>query len=300
MIYDTIIVGGGIGGMTAAIYAARANLSVLLLEKHICGGLVNMTHVIENYPSYKSIGGIELMEQTKEQVEALGVVVEEVSEVERVDLLGDVKTIYSDDGEEFQGKTVIFALGRTPRSLDFGCFEENIHYCAICDGTAYKNKDVIVVGGGNAGFDESIYLSNLGVSSVHIIEFMDSCIADASTQDKAFTLGNISAETSTSIESIEVVGKKGIVTLKNNNSGETYTKEVAGVFIFIGQEPNTQVLKNVLTLDKQGYIVTDADMKTSVAGVYAAGDSNSKKYRQITTAMSDGTIAALEVTNYLS
>lgn len=300
-IYDLVIIGGGISGMTAAIYAARANLSVLILEKNICGGLVNMTHVIENYPSYDSIHGMDLMEKTKEQVEKLGVEVEEVAEVIKVELEGEIKNIITEDDETFSGKTVIFALGRMPRSLGIETdFEENIHYCAICDGTAYKGKDVIVVGGGNSGFDESLYLYNLGVNSIHIVEAFDNCIADASTQEKAFATGKITAETSVSISSIDLVDNKGVVTLKSSKTDEEYQRTVDGIFVFIGQEPNTTVLKGSVEMDKHGYVLTDADMHTNIVGVYAAGDSNSKKYRQITTAMSDGTIAAMEAVSYLS
>lgn len=287
--------------MTAAIYAARANLSVLLLEKEICGGLANWTHVVENYPSYQSINGMELMEKVKEHVESLPVQVEEITEVTSYALNGDHKTITTIDGQEFKGKTVILAVGRVPRNLSAEAdgFEERIHYCSVCDGTMYKGKEVLVVGGGNSGFDESLYLESLGVEKITIVEAMDACIADSITQEKSFATGKISAKTSVIIKKISPKENKGEVVLEDVNTGEQSVLLVDGVFVFIGQSPNTESLHDRVALDDYGYVVTDDNMHTNVSGVFAAGDGIAKKYRQLTTAMSDGTIAAMEAAAYV-
>lgn len=297
--FDIIIIGGGICGMTSAIYAARANMSVAILEKDVCGGLVNWTHTVENVPSYQSIHGIELMEKCREHVESLGVDIFEVDEVESVDLKGAVKKVTTSEGETYSAKVVIVATGRKPIPLPVETDFEMVHYCSVCDGTAYKGKDVVVVGGGNSGFDESLYLHGLGVKSIHIIEVFDKCIAAAATQDKAKATGIIKVSTSTKITSIDTQPDgRGNVHFENTATGEKYTEIVDGVFCFIGQKPNTGVFENILDMDK-GYIKVNTDMETNVSGVFAAGDVTVKKYRQITTAMGDGTIAALQAEKYI-
>ena len=179
---DILIIGGGIAGMTAALYAARANLSVRIVEKEVCGGLVNWTHTVENVPSYKSIHGMDLMTACREHVESLGVAIEEVNEVEEVRLDGQPKEIRTSEGDSFTADVVIIATGRKPIPLPVETAFEKVHYCSVCDGTAYKDKDVLVVGGGNSGFDESLYLAGLGVRSVHIVEMFPACAAAQSTQ----------------------------------------------------------------------------------------------------------------------
>lgn len=151
---DILIIGGGIAGMTAALYAARANLSVRIVEKEVCGGLVNWTHTVENVPSYKSIHGMDLMTACREHVESLGVAIEEVNEVEEVRLDGQPKEIRTSEGDSFTADVVIIATGRKPIPLPVETTFEKVHYCSVCDGTAYKDKDVLVVGGGNSGFDD--------------------------------------------------------------------------------------------------------------------------------------------------
>lgn len=158
--------------MTSAIYAARANLKVLLLDENACGGLVNWTKVVENMPSYKSIGGMELVERVQEQVEALGVTVEEAACIDSMDLAGEVKTIEADD-EIYTAKAVIVATGRKPAPLEAAGDCEQVHYCAVCDGSAYIGKRVLIVGGGNSGFDEALSLLDLGISELTLIEKMD-------------------------------------------------------------------------------------------------------------------------------
>ena len=298
--YDLLIIGGGICGMTAAIYAARANLSVCILEKNICGGLVNWTNTVENVPSYPSIHGMDLMARCREHVASLNVAIEEVDEVERIDFIGERKLVYTSMGEEYEAGAVIVCTGRQPRPFPVKTTFDKIHYCSVCDGTPYKGKDILVMGGGNSGFDESLYLLNLGIRSRPIVETFPNCIAAASTQDQARATGKIVVSVSTDITAVDPLPDgRGLVHLLNKDTGEEYTEEIDGIFCFIGQSPNTALFDGVLELD-HGYIKVNADMETNIKGVFAAGDVTAKKYRQITTAMSDGTIAALQATAFLS
>lgn len=296
---DVLIIGGGIGGMTAALYAARANLSVRIVEKEVCGGLVNWTHTVENVPSYKSIHGMDLMTACREHVESLGVAIEEVNEVERVELDGQPKAIFTAEGDRFTADAVIIATGRRPIPLPVETAFEKIHYCSVCDGTAYKGKNVLVVGGGNSGFDESLYLAGLGVCSIHIVEMFPACAAAQSTQDRARATGIITANVNTSISALEPLpdGRCRAV-LKDASTDAVSEETVDGVFCFIGQKPNTTLFEGLFNMDK-GYIRTEEDMRTSLPGVFAVGDVRVKQYRQITTAMGDGTIAALEAERFI-
>jgi len=298
--FDLIIIGGGIAGMTAAIYAARANMSVLILEKQICGGLANQTYVVENFPSYDSINGMDLMEKVKDQVEQLEVKIEEINEVLRLDLASDFKKVETDENK-YTAHSVILASGRVPCPLPIeNDWEEHIHYCSICDGSLYENKEVLVVGGGNSGFDESLYLASLGVKSIHIIEMMDTFFADQQTQDKVEKVANIKATSGIGIIEIKPEGKKANVIMQHATSGRIETELIDGIFVFIGQKPNTGFLDGKIDIDQQGYIMTDQDLHTNIPGVFAAGDVIVKKYRQLTTAMSDGTIAAMEACQYIN
>ena len=297
--YDLIIIGGGICGMTAAIYAARANLSVCILEQQICGGLVNWTNTVENVPSYQSIHGIDLMAKCREHVEALNVAIEEVDEVERVDFSSNMKKVFTSMGEEYEAPAVIVATGRKPRPFPVETDFPLIHYCSVCDGTPYKGKSVIVMGGGNSGFDESLYLLGLGVEAIHIVETFPSCIAAAATQDQARATGRITVSVATDIVSVTPLASgRALVRFHDKNENRDWEEETDGIFCFIGQSPNTSIFDGILDMD-HGYIKTNADMETNIPGVFAAGDVTVKKYRQITTAMGDGTIAALQAGSYL-
>ena len=296
---DILIIGGGIAGMTAALYAARSNLSVRIVEKEVCGGLVNWTHTVENVPSYKSIHGMDLMTACREHVESLGVAIEEVKEVEEVRLDGQPKEIRTSEGDSFTADVVIIATGRKPIPLPVETAFEKVHYCSVCDGTAYKDKDVLVVGGGNSGFDESLYLAGLGVRSVHIVEMFPACAAAQSTQDRALATGIIRANVNTTITALDPLPDgRCRASLRDAASGAASEETVDGVFCFIGQKPNTALFEGLIDMEK-GYIRTDEDMRTSLPGVFAVGDVRAKRYRQITTAMGDGTIAALEAERFI-
>lgn len=295
---DIIIVGGGIAGMTAAIYSARANLSTVIIEEAVCGGLVNSTYVVENFPSYVAINGMELMEKTLEQIRQLGVEVEEAIEIEKMALTQNPKRLETED-TVYIGKAVILATGRVPVPLDIETDCEQIHYCSVCDGAAYKGKKVLVVGGGNSGFDEALYLCSLGVEQITIIEMMDRFFASETTQNKVVGNDTVSARTATRIKELIGDSKLEAAVLENTQTGENKRVDIDGIFVFIGQKPNTESFADVISLDKQGYILANEHMETNVKGVFSAGDVNQKSFRQITTALADGTIAALTAERYI-
>ena len=313
--FDLIILGGGPAGMSAAIYAARAGLRTVILESNITGGLVNATYTVENFPSYQEIHGMELMEKMREHVDALGVEVEEVCEIERAELTGAAKRFHMQNavysvptgavyslptGAVYSAPAVILATGRKPVSLDVPTEAEQVHYCAICDGAPYVGKRVLVVGGGNSAFDESLYLLGLGVAHVTLVEAMPRYFAAQSTQDKLFGSGRAEGRTSTRVRDLLVTGQtlQGAV-LEDTQSGALSEIAVDGVFVFLGQIPNTALFKDVVTLTEQGYVAADSEMKTNLPGVFSAGDVNDKPFRQIVTAVADGAIAALSAEKYI-
>lgn len=297
--YDILIIGGGISGLTAAIYAARANHSVCVLEREVCGGLVNYTNTIENIPSYRTVNGMQFMEKCREQADALHVAIEELTEVADIDLSGKLKVVKTASGGEYAAPALIIATGRNPRRFPVETDFPNVHYCSVCDGAPYAGKDLIIVGGGNSGFDESLYLLGLGVRSIHIIEAMPQFLAAAVTQDAAAATGRIRATASAEILSVEPLpAGRGRVRIRDRNSGAETVEDVDGIFCFIGQTPNSAVFAGRLDMEN-GYITVNPRMETSVPGVFAAGDVTAKEYRQITTAMGDGTVAALQASAWL-
>ena len=284
--------------MTAAIFAARASLKTVIVEEQVCGGLANWTNVVENFPSHISINGMDLMERVLAQVEHLGVIVDQAAEVERLDLSGPTKTVETGEAV-YSGKAIILATGCQPIRLDLETDCDRIHYCSVCDGSAYKGKKVLVVGGGNSGFDESLYLLSLGVRSIVIVEALAHCCASETTQARLRAYPNVKVLTSTAVKSVMKACPGCRVTLEDRRSGHTRHIFVDGVFVFIGQRPNTSICQGLVELDAQGYIVVGPDRETNVAGVYAAGDVVQKRYRYLTTAMADGTIAALAAEHYI-
>jgi thioredoxin reductase (NADPH) len=296
--YDLVIIGGGMAGLTAAVYGARAGLKTMVLERQTCGGLANSAVEIENFPSQERIGGLELMERVKHQAEKLGAEIREIIEIEEIRLEGRPKEIKTDEGV-FQAQAVIVATGREPIPLPIETESEHIHYCAICDGAAYKGREVLVVGGGNSGVADALYLLNQGVRGVTLIEQMDRLFAAQMSQEALLARPEVKVLTSTEVSGIEMDDRVHRVTLKDTRTGDSQEIEVGGIFVYIGQRPNTGMFKGILEMDAQGYILGDEAMHTSLEGVFVAGDVKAKKYRQLTTAMNDGTIAALEAEEYI-
>ena len=223
---------------------------------------------------------------------------EEAAEIEAVRLDGPVKYVRTDEGE-YEAKAVILATGRKPVPLTVAGDCEQVHYCSICDGPAYKGKKVLVVGGGNSGFDEALALLSMGVREVILVEVMDRFFAAQTAQDKLAAMDNVTLRHSTAVERLICDDRLTAAVLKDQQNGETETVAVDAVFVFMGQLPNTELFKGVVDLDRQGYILTNENMHVNIDGVFAAGDVRPKKYRQITTAMADGTIAALEAGLYI-
>ncbi len=298
--YDIIILGGGIAGLTAAIYAARANLKTMVLERSVCGGLVNTTYLIENFPSQPRISGMDLMEKVRDQVETMGVDIREVIEVDKLTLDTPIKKVETDEGS-FTAPVVILATGRSPRKLPLETECESIHYCAICDGSAYKGKNVLVVGGGNSGIEESMYLLSLGVKHITVIEQMDRLFASGQAQKDLMKHGDkVEIFTSTTIESLEEDNNRLTgVNLYDSNQKARFKRDIDGIFVYMGHDTETRLFKDSIVLNDRGYIEAGDGMKTSLAGVFAAGDIVWKKFWQITTAMNDGTIAALNAAEYI-
>lgn len=303
-IYDCVIVGGGPAGLTSAIYLARAGKKCLVLERETPGGQMVNTTLIENYPGFKSITGTDLSLAMKDQVESLGVKIVQ-SDVLSYDLHGEIKSLRTYMGL-IQTKTVILALGASNRQLE--CQGERryigngVSFCATCDGSLYANKTVAVVGGGNTAFTDVIYLSNI-CKKVYLIHRRDAFRADDILIKKVDELANANkVEYLLNTTIVDITGKEKVnaIDILNKLTGETKTLLIDGVFVAIGRTPDTALLQDLIELDSSGYIVTDSDMKTSLPGVFAAGDARVKKLRQIVTATSDGAIAALGVINYLN
>ena len=300
--YDTIIIGAGPAGMTAALYAARSNLKVALLERGIPGGQMNNTADIENYPGYANISGPELAEKMFEPLENLGV--EHLfGLVEKIEDRGDFKEIITED-ESFEAKTVIIASGANHRHLGVPGEEDynsrGVSYCAVCDGAFFRDEDLLVVGGGDSAVEEAIFLTRFA-KSVTIVHRRDELRAQKVLQDRAFANEKIRFVWDSVVESIHGNERKVTgVTFKNVKTGETSQADFGGIFIYVGLDPVSEFAADLGITDEAGWILTDHQMKTSVAGIYAVGDVRQKDLRQITTAVGDGAIASQEAYKYLA
>ena len=300
--YDTIIIGAGPAGMTAALYAARSNLKVALLERGIPGGQMNNTADIENYPGYANISGPELAEKMFEPLENLRV--EHLfGLVEKIEDRGDFKEIITED-ERFETKTVIIASGANHRHLGVPGEEDynsrGVSYCAVCDGAFFRDEDLLVVGGGDSAVEEAIFLTRFA-KSVTIVHRRDELRAQKVLQDRAFANEKIRFVWDSVVESIHGDERKVTgVTFKNVKTGEVSQAEFGGIFIYVGLDPVSEFAADLGITDEAGWILTDHQMKTSVAGIYAVGDVRQKDLRQITTAVGDGAIASQEAYKYLT
>lgn len=301
-LYDIIIIGGGAAGLTAAIYAGRANLKTLVLEKAAPGGQAAITDEVENYPGVENISGFELMQKMYAQAKKFGAWFV-TSSIKRIDLNGKIKVIETTK-DNFEAKSVIIATGAAPKKAGFVGEEayigKGVSYCATCDGFFYKDKEVFVVGGGNSAVQEAIFLTKFA-KSVTLLVRKDYLRCSKFLSEKLYSNEKIKVLFNT--ELIEVSGENKIqkLTLKNNVSGEkiyAQTEDKFGVFVFIGYAPETGIFESI-EKDESGNIITDENMHTKVEGVFAAGDVRKKILRQIVTAAADGAIAAYEAEKYL-
>ena len=298
--YDLIIIGGGVAGMTAAIYAARSGLSALIIEKAGFGGQAALTAKIENYPSYKEIEGFQLAADIKAQVDALGV------ESRSADVTGlckenDIFTVAT-DSDSYQSKAVIIANGVRRRELGIPGEDKlrgrGVSWCAVCDGGFFRKKKTAVIGAGNSALGDAIYLSNL-CEEVYLIFRRDYPTATKSYMDQLEKIDNIRLMPRHIPVEIKGDFVVNALTVKNVDSGEMSDIEVNGVFEAIGLIPDNDLFSELAELDSNGYIITDGEMRTKTPGLFAAGDTRQKSLRQIVTACSDGAQAATAAHDFL-
>ena len=298
---DLIIIGAGPAGLTAAIYASRARLDMLLLEDKVVGGQVKNSYTVENYPGFKKVSGSELADLMQQQAEELGANIEEFDIIENVKFDGDEKIVETEE-YIYKPKAVIIATGASPKKLPVRNEEKfagkGIHYCAVCDGAMYQNKIIGIVGGGNTALEEALFLTNFA-KKVYLIRRYDyfrgekAVIEEVENNEKIEILYN---EDLIAVEG-DIFVEKGII--KNTITGEEKEIELEAVFGSIGHEPMIDLFKDYIDISEGNYIITDENMRTNIPGVYAVGDVREKEYRQITTAVADGTIAALEAEKYI-
>ena len=301
-IYDMLVIGGGPAGYTAALYAARAGLDTLVLERMTIGGQMTLTDVIDNYPGFdQGVDGITLGMQMQNGAERFGAKTE-YAEATGVELEGDVKKISTTSGD-FYGRTVVIATGANPRELGLdgeeGLIGRGLHYCAHCDGRFYRGKTVAVVGGGNSAVSDALYLSNLA-KQVYLIHRRDTLRATGIYHKPLRETENITFAWNSRVADVRLQdGRICGVALQNTLSGEMSELEVDGVFVSIGRKPATELFRGVLELDENGYIVADETTKTNLQGVFAVGDVRKKVLRQVVTAVGDGAVAAHFAEEYL-
>ncbi len=299
--YDVIVIGAGPGGLTAGLYASRANLSVLILDRGIYGGQMNNTAEVENYPGFKSILGPDLAEKMYQGATQFGAEYAYGS-VEKVEVNGDLKQVIT-DSETYEAPVVIIATGSQYRKLGVEGEAEyagrGVSYCAVCDGAFFKDQPVAVIGGGDSAVEEGVYLAKLA-SNVNIIHRRDQLRAQKILQERAFANDKIDFTWDTVVTKINGDGQKVTsVSTHNKKTGEDGELKVNGVFIYVGVIPLSEPFKELGITDEQGWIKTDELMQTSLPGVYAIGDVRAKELRQITTAVGDGSIAGQQAFNYL-
>jgi len=301
-IYDVIIIGGGPAGYTAALYASRAGLDTVVIEKMAPGGQMALTDVIENYPGFEEgIDGFTLGMKMQKGAERFGVKTE-YSEVVSTELKNDVKSINTTVGTFF-GKTVIISTGADPKKLGLQNESEltgrGIHYCAHCDGRFYKDKTVVVIGGGNSAAADALYLSKLA-KKVYLVHRRDKLRAEKIYHDPLFEAKNVEFIWNNTVTAFEVNDGRKKVIAANVTTGEEKIIECDGLFISIGRRPVTDFLNDQVEKDQYGYIVADETTKTDIHGVFAVGDVRTKPLRQVVTAVADGATAAHFAEEYIN
>ena len=301
-IYDMLVIGGGPGGYTAALYAARAGLSVAVLEKLSAGGQMALTDTVDNYPGFpEGIDGFSLGENMQLQAERFGAVTE-LAEVLDMDLSGKEKAVHTSEGT-FWGKTVVISTGASPRKLGLPNEEfytgKGLHYCAACDGMRYKGKTVAVLGGGDSAVADALALARIA-EKVIIVHRRDTLRATKVYHQTLEEASNVTFLWNSEVTELLGQGKLSGIKLKHVQTGEKTELSVDGVFVSIGREPSSGLVKNYLELDERGYIVAGENTATSLPGVYAVGDVRTKKLRQIVTAVADGAYAAYAAEEYIA
>ena len=302
--YDMVIIGGGPGGYTAALYAARAGLSTLVLETLSAGGQMALTQQIDNYPGFEEgVDGFELAEKMQQSAERFGAV-SEMAEVYTVDFAADPKVVETSEGT-FYGRTVVLATGAGPRQLGLpgeqALVGRGVNYCAACDGMFYKGKTVVVVGGGNSAAADAMLLSRIA-EKVILVHRRDTLRAAKVYHRPLLEAANLQPRWNSEVVQLltGADGKVNGVRLRDVKSGEESELACDGVFISVGRNPASDLAQGKLELDKAGYIVADESTRTSIPGVYAVGDVRTKALRQVVTAVADGAVAVHSAEEYLA
>jgi thioredoxin reductase (NADPH) len=301
--YDVIVIGAGPAGLTAGIYLARAKLRTLIVSEGVAGGQMVLTHEIANYPGVENISGYQLSNIMKKQAKSFGCDIKTNVSISELSLTGDIKHLVLTDGTSLTSSAVILASGGRSRTLEVpgeNIFKgRGISYCATCDGDFFTDKEIIVVGGGNSALEEAVSLTKYA-SKVTIIHQFDHfqafehAVVEAKNNKKVHFIMESTVAVFYGNERLESVD------IENLKTGEITNFRTDGAFIFIGYVPNTEFLKGKIDLNKWGEIIVNPDMSTNMEGVFAAGDSTAKRFRQVTTAVGDGTIAALASADYLN
>lgn len=297
--YDIIVIGGGPAGLTAALYARRANKSVLVIEKSIFGGQITYSPKVENIPGFTTVTGNEFAEKLVEQVIAQGADFEMcvVTGIKN----GDVKTVITDEGS-YEAKAVIIATGARHRLLGLPNEEkfigDGISFCAVCDGAFYEEKTVAVVGGGNSALQEAILLSELA-SKVYVLQNLDFLTGEKMLADQLYAKPNVEIMTAVNVDSILGDDMFGGVSVKKVSDGSRFDLKLDGLFVAIGLIPQNEPFSDVINLDERGYACSDESCLTGTKGIFTAGDCRTKRVRQVATAASDGAVAALAACDYI-
>uniref|UniRef100_A0A7V3RDC7 Thioredoxin reductase n=1 Tax=Mesoaciditoga lauensis TaxID=1495039 RepID=A0A7V3RDC7_9BACT len=297
--YDVAIIGAGPGGLATAVYAGRARLKTIVFEKATEGGQILLTDTVEDYPGFTSISGNDLAENFLNHAKAFGASFAD-EEIVEVDFKSDPKRIKSDLGNEYTAKVVVIATGSNPKRLgvpgESEFMNKGVSYCAVCDGSFFKDKKVVVVGGGDSAIEEGLYLTKI-TNDVTLIHRRDKLRAQKIAQDRAF---KSKMKFIWNTEVTEIGGSKNVeyVNVKDLKSGEVKKVPTEGVFIYVGLSPNTEIFKGSIEMDENGFIITNSKMETNIKGVYTVGDVRNTPLRQIVTAASDGAIAVIDMVKY--
>ncbi len=299
--YDIVIIGAGPAGLTAAVYARRANKTVLILDKAGFGGQITFSPKVENYPGFESVSGSELADKMTEQVLSQGAEVEIENALEIKDN-GATKVVVTEDGNEYECKSVIIAAGAQHRHLGLDNEErfigDGISFCAVCDGAFYANKTVALIGGGNSALQEAILLSETS-KKVYVIQNLDFLTGEQRLQEILAKRGNVEVILGTVVKAINDTPEFSGITLLKTADGTETKLDLDGMFVAIGLVPENEPFKNVADLDKNGYIDADEKCLTKTAGIFVAGDCRQKTVRQVTTATADGAVAAINACRYI-
>ena len=303
-LYDVVIVGAGSAGFTTAIYSSRDGWKTLILEKEASGGLAATTHSIENYPGFpKGVEGPVLMENFQKQAERFGAVLEEFDGVKSISKDDDgVFIIETDAGKSYRGRTVLLATGSEPKKLDIPgeaeFYNKGVSYCATCDGPLYKDEEVVVIGCGNSGLQEAQILLEYA-KKVTFVEFLDLSIAEQVLQDRVKSHEKTVCKFSHMATEVKGENLVKSLVVKNRETEELIEIPAAAIFIYVGYKPYTSFVEGLVDLDDYGYIIADKHMKTSIPGIFAAGDVVSENLAQVAVAVGDGAKAAVAIREYL-